>query len=313
MSNQSTVYTEAESAWLSEVAGRLRLIQADAASGNPQQRREFLNEELARILKTTPAADRKRRLDALLGRFPVGGQVLRATPAATAASPTPVPPPPKPETFDELLERLLKTAAELDEKKRAETAKRLADAGLTRANNEQPALDISEELQKALGLREDQQPKSHNMVKLCVMLIDIFQRLDQTALATLRELAPKSSLLKRPQDFRGAAAQFLSGEADTIEPHLRVISSLMGALLAAMLGGGRDFGRQFNERLSPGAIEDVVVGEGGGSSIFGKSKKERCWERYVLLCKDYETPDLVDRRIRDCLAVFVERKVLNAR
>jgi hypothetical protein len=313
MSSQSAVYTEEESAWLSEVAGRLRLIQADAAAGNSQQRREFLSEELARSLKTIPAADRKRRLHALLGRFPVGGQTLQSAVAAPVPPPAPVLPPPKPETFEELLERLLKAAAGLDEKKRTEAGKRLADAGLVRTEKEQPALDISEELQKALGLQEDQQPRLQNMVKLCLMLIDIFQRLDQTALATLRELAPKSSLLKRPQDFRGAAAQFLAGEADTIEPHLRVISSLMGALLAAMLGGGRDFGRQFNERLAPGAIEDVVVGEGGGSSIFGKSKKERCWERYILLSKDYETPDLVDRRIRDCLAAFVERKVLNTR
>jgi hypothetical protein len=54
------------------------------------------------------------------------------------------------------------------------------------------------------------------------------------------------------------------------------------------------------------------MGEGGGS-LFGKNKKERCWDKYVRLAKDYETPDLVDRRIRDCLAKFVEEKVLGGR
>ena len=310
MSNQSAALTEQESAWLSEVTGRLRLIQADASVSNPQQRREFLSEELAHSLKAVSAPDRKRRLNALLGRFPVAGQLLQT--AAPAPAPAPSPPPPKPETFDQQLERLVKAASELDEKQRATAARRLSDAGLVKSNNQGSTLEVSEELQKALGLPGDQQPSLPNMVKLCLLLIDMFQRLDQTALATLRELAPKSSLPKRPQDFRAAAAQFLVGQAE-IEPHLRVVSGLLGALLAAMLGGGRDFGRQFNERLAPGAIEDVVVGEGGGNIIFGKKKAERCWERYVLLCKDYETPDLVDRRIRGCLAAFVEKKVLGGR
>lgn len=51
----------------------------------------------------------------------------------------------------------------------------------------------------------------------------------------------------------------------------------------------------------------------GGVGIFGKNKKERCWDKYVRLAKDFETADLVDRRIRDCLAAFAEKKVLGGR
>ncbi len=301
--------TEQESAWLGEVAGRLRLLQADAATATPEQRREYLNEELARSVKAASPADRKRYLEALLARFPVAGQVLK-----TAVTPPPVAAPAAPpETFNELLERLLKSVSELDATKRKEVAKRLAEAGLAPSPAPASAVDLTEELQKALGLAPDQKPDLQNLARLCALLVDTFQRLDQTALATLRELAPRSSLLKRPQDLRVAAAHFLSGQTESFEPHVRAAASLFGALLAAMLGGGRDFGRQFVERLSPSAIEDVVVGEGGGSSFFGKGKKERCWERYLLLCKDFETADLVDRRMRDCLAAFVERKVMNPR
>ncbi len=310
--NANAPLTEQESAWVRELAGRLRLIQADAALASTEQRRDFLNEEIARSLKTTASADRKRYLEALLARFPVGGHAVKsATPApATAVAPAPAPPA---ETFDQLFERFLKAAAGLDSSKKTDVGKRMIQAGLASAEKPGSALEFSEELQKALGLSPGSQVQVQSLVKLCALLLDTFQRLDQTALATLRELAPRSSLLKRPQDLRVAAGQFLVGQSDSFEPHLRAAAGLFGALLAAMLGGGRDFGRQFVERLSPSAIEDVVVGEGGGSSFFGKGKKERCWDRYLLLCKDFETADLVDRRIRDCLAAFVERKVMNPR
>jgi hypothetical protein len=309
MSYQNAALTKQESTWIDEVAGRLRLIQADAAVAGPQQRREFLNEELARSFKKAAPTDRRRYLEALFTRFPVGGQLLNKAVPAKVPTPTPL----AAETFDQLLECLIKAAAELDEKKRVQTAKRLSEAGLALTENEALVLEISEQLQKGLGLPTGEQPKLQNIVKLSVLLVENLQRLDQAALATMRELAPRSSLLKRPQDLKATVVAFLTGQGDAIEPHLRVVSGLLGALLAAMLGGGRDFGRHFVERLSPTSIEDVVVGEGGGSSLFGKSKKERCWERYVLLSKDFETADLVERRLRDCLVAFVERRVMNAR
>jgi hypothetical protein len=313
MNEPRAVLTEQENTWVTEVAGRLRFLQADAALAGADQRREFFGEELARSLRPVAPADRKRYLDALLARFPVRGQV----PANGIPTAAPVPaaaPAPPPETFEQLVERLVTAARAVGQEQRAQAGKRLTEAGLASMDTSAPVLDIPEELRQALGLPAEQLPKLQNAAKLCVLLLDAVQRLDQTALATLRELAPRSSLLKRPQDFRAVAAAYLVGEQpDLLEPYLRMITGLLGALLAGMLGGGRDFGRQFVERLSPMAIEDVVVGEGGGSSLFGKKKKELCWERYVLLSKEFETADLVERRMRDCLAGFVERKVLSAR
>ncbi len=307
----SAALTEQENAWLGQVATRLRLIQADAALATPEQGREFLNEEIARSLKDVAPVERKRYLEALLARFPVGGRVMGIVPPA-AAAPTAAPPS-RVETFEELVERFFKAVAEADAVKRAELGQRLVQAGLATSSKQGGGVAASGDLKRALGLAPEQELDVQNLIKLSALLLETFQRLDQTALATLRELAPRSSLLKRPQDLRTAASHFLSGQSENFEPYLRAAAGLFGALLAAMLGGGRDFGRQFVERLSPSAIEDVVIGEGGGSSLFGKGKKERCWERYLLLCKDFETADLVDRRMRDCLAAFVERKVLSAR
>jgi hypothetical protein len=309
MNDQKIALTHEESGWVAEVAGRLRLIQADAPTAAPEQRREDLNEEIARSLKSVAPAQRKRYLEALRARFPVAGQLV--TTAGPAAAPPPRPAP-APETFEQLLERFLKAAKELPDVQRAGVTKRLGEAGLTSVDKDKVVLEITDELRQGLGLPADRQPNLRSLVELCVLLVEAFQRLDQAALGTMKELAPRSSLLRRPQDFRSAVGQFLTQDEVLLEPQVRVVASLLGALLAAMLGGGKDFGRQYVERLSPPAIEDVVMGEGGGS-FFGKNKEERCWAKYVRLAKDYETADLVDRRIRDCLASFVEKKVLGGR
>jgi hypothetical protein len=306
--------TDQESCWVAEVANRLRLIQADAFHMSPEQRRELLGEEISRVLKDVSPANRKRYLEALMARFPIAGLDLGTpAPASTLSAPTPSSAPT--ETFEQLSERYFKAAASQPEAQRHELACKLREAGLASIDGEAVAPEIAANLQKALGLPPEQQPHLEELVKLALLLIDAFHRLDQTALATMRELSPRSSLLKRPQDFRAAATKYIATGQESIEPQVRVVSGLMGALLAAMLGGGRDFGRQYVERLSPAAIEDVVMGEGGGGGIpgFGKSKKEKCWDKYVLLAKEFETSDLVDRRVRECFAAFVEKKVLGAR
>lgn len=309
VSQPNTTLTEQETGWINECAGRLRLIQADAATAVPEKRREYLQEEVARSLKSQPSANRKRYLEALLARFPVAGQIVKSVPAAPAPAPAPVA-----ESDAEMLERFLAAAAKLPEEKRTELGKQLSETGLVWVDRDTPVLEISDELRQGLGLPAGQQPRLKRLVELSVLLVDMLQRLDQRALDTMRELSPKSPLLKRPQDFRNAAGRFLISENEPLEPHLQTMRSLLGALLAAMQGGGKDFGRQYMEQFSPTAIEDVVMGEGKGSIIpgFGKSRKEHCWDKYKDLVGDY-TADLMDRRIKDCLAAFVERTIRGGR
>jgi len=291
------------------MANRLRLIQSDAASAAPKARRDLLHEEVSRSLKDIPAASRKGYLEALLARFPVAGQLAKSAPAALpVATPVPVD-----ETAERVLERFLAAAAKLSEEKRAELAKRLSEAGLTWVDRSALVLEISDELRPKLGLQADQQPRLTRVVELAVFLVEALCRVDENALKAMRELAPRSPLLKRPEDFRRTAARFLTSENESLEPQWRTIRGLLGALLAAMLGGGKDFGKDYVERLSPAAIEDVVVSEGGGGLLFGPNKKERCWDKYKDLVGDYATSDLINHRIRDCLAAFVEKTLLGAR
>ena len=304
-----TALTEQESDWISQVAARLRLIQADAAAAAPEKRSEFLKEEIARDLKTVPPAERRRYLDALLSRFPVAGQVLQSAPVATVA---PEAPAPAPESPDELLTRFLGVVAELTREKRAEFSKRLAEAGLAPTLPAAPVLETPAELRKALGIPPDQQPRLDRLAQLTVALVDMVQRLNERGVDAMRDLFPRNPQLDRPSDFRQAAARFLTGEAESLEAQVRALSNLLGTLLVALQGGGKDFGRQYLERYSPAAILEVVENEKQfGVLPWQQTKKECCWNKYDDLAREISTPDLIDRKIKDSLAAFVKRRGLS--
>jgi len=305
-----TTLSGQESSWIHEVAGRLRLIQADTAQVEPAKRAEFLQEEVERSLKTVPPANRKRFVEALLARFPVAGRVVSGFSPVPAAEPEPAPvaaPVPVAESPLETLERFLAEVSNLSEEQRGEPVQRLLGSELLRSYRNALVLEVSGESQRALGLLAGQQPQLERMVQLTVMLLDVVSRLDQTGMKTMEALAPRSPLLKRNESVRKAAARFLVGEVETVEPQLREAFGLLAALLVAPLSGGRAYGQSHVERFSPAAIEDVVTAEGGGG-VFG-NKKERCWNRYCDLARDFATADLVDRRIKECLAAVVQKTV----
>lgn len=301
-----TALTEQESGWINEVATRLRLIQVDIGEMEAAKRSEFLQEEVERSFKSVPPGNRKRLLQALLERFPVAGKLLHSTPPApTSAAPAPAPPA-APESPEQTLARLLSMLPQLPEAKRATLMRQLFECDWARTHRSAPAVEISEEALKALGLPAGQQPRLERLVNLAMLLLDSVSRLDQTALKTLEVVSPRSSLLKRNESVRKSAVRYLLGEVETMEVPMRECAGLLGALLAATLGGGRIFGQQYLERFAPTAIEDVVRAEGGGG-IFRQNVKERCWDRYMDLSRDFATPDLVDRKLKECLALVVQR------
>ncbi len=301
MSHANNSLTEQDSGWVSECAGRLRLIQADAAGVSADKRREYLHEEITRACKEVPPANRKRYLEVLLTRFPVAGQAVHSVSAPAA------PPPVAPvvETADQILERLLAATAKLPEDKRADVSRRLSEAGLVWVDREALVLEVSEKLRQKIGLQNDQQPQLAKVVELLAFLVEALSLVDQNALKTMRELSPRSALLNRGEDFRKTAALYLTSEGASLDAQWNAIRGLLGSLLAAMQGGGKEFGKQFLNRMSPDAIEDVILSE--GSKFMGPGKSERCWARYKELFEDYATPDLIDRKIKDSLAGFVER------
>jgi hypothetical protein len=305
-----TVLTEQEADWVDSMAGRLRLIHADAASKPAEERLGYLQEEVARNLKSIPPANQRRFLEALLARFPVRGQVPSLTAAAPIPVPTPAPAPapPKAETPQETIERFFVIVARLPEDQRAQLSRRIFDAGLARVDLESP-VDVPDEWRQKLGLQPNQRPRLRELAELAVLLTDMFSRLDQTALTVMRELSPRSKLLRRPEDFRAATARFVCGGGDPLDPYLRAVSSLLGGMLTAILSAGKDFARQHWDLLSPSNINQTVEEDGDYSKmVVGKSKQHCCWEKYRLLFEEnFTTADLIDRRIKDCMKEIVER------
>lgn len=298
---QTSVLTEDELGVVNECAARLRVIQGDTVAVDAEKRCEYLGEEVNRSLKGLTPGRRKLCLERLLARFPVAGQLAtnQTTKTATAA------PPPQADTPEKLVERLLLVAGDLSEEQRVAFARRLAEAGFVGKERGALEIDISPEIKSRFGLPADGQPSLERLAQLAALMAQSLYELDRTAKIALKELYPRSALLSQPHNFRQPIGQYLTGSLDDVEPHLRITSTLLGGMLAAMLGGGRDFGRQFVEKFSPNAIEEVVFSE-GSKGFMGPSKKERCWDKYCSLSKDIATPELVDRWLKDCLGRFAD-------
>ena len=307
MNQANTVLTEDELGLVNDCAARLRVIQGDAVAIEADKRCEYLNEEVTRSFKVLTPARRRGCLEALLARFPVAGQLAKSVSQAPTVVAAPVP-----LTPEQLIERLVAVAAEVPEEQRADFARRLSDAGLSWVDKEALELEVSKELQTRFGLPPDRQPRLERVVKLASLVVQSLHDLDRTATIAIKDLYPRSAYLNRAQDFRQATGQYLAGNTDEIEPQIRVSAALLGGMLAALLGGGRDFGRQFVEKYSPSAIEEVVFSE-GAKGFMGPSKKERCWDKYCSLSKDIATPELVDRWLKDCLGRFADSGGKNVR
>ncbi len=295
MSFSNTILTEQDGSWINECCGRLRLIQADAANAAPEKRQEYLKEEVERSLKTVPPADRKRYLEALIARFPVAGEIPQLKDLA-----------PEAETPEQVIERFFSVAGKLSGDQKQALGKRLQAVGLNAGAGESQKAEITEDARFKLGLAAGQQLEPARLAELAAFLVEEICALDKTALKTMRELSSRSPLIKRSENFRGPVSRFLTNKDELLEPQWQEIRALLGGLFAAIQGGGKDFGREFLAHLSPNAIEDIIVGE-GGSRFLGPNKKERCWDKYQDLAGDYGTPDQIDRRLKDSMAAFVER------
>jgi hypothetical protein len=304
MSQFTTPLTDDELDRVNQCAGRLRLIQGDSAALSPERRREYLHDEISQSFKEVSPANRKRLLEALLARFPSGGRMpTEPAPVAPTAAP--------PETPQALLQRFLTLAAQLPHEEKAAIAGRLSEAGIGATTEKALAgVEVTDAMRQRLGIQPGREPNQQRLMEVTALLLQTLHDLDRAALLTLKELNPRAALLNRPKGYWAAPGQYMAGDSQEIESFFRTVSALLGGILAAVLGGGRDFGRQFVEKYAPSAIEQVVEAEGGSSfmGMVGRSKSERCWDKYKTLSKDIGTPDLVDKSVKECLGKFVEAR-----
>ena len=294
-----TLLTEAEQLLVEQCAQQLRIIQSDASQLTVEQRNEYYAETIKHTFKGRGSADQRRLLTALLERFPIAGRLW----AGESPAAEPVPPPP--ETPEILLEKFIRAAKSLGTVEREAFIQRLADEGLAFS---QPApatspFEVSPELRQKLGLPAGQNPDPERLVQLLAALLQTLNELDRTAYTTLKEIKRLNG--PRSFDLWVVAGQYLAGSGDNVNQALRPSAVVLAGLMAGILGGGKEFSRQFSQKYSPDAIEQIVTSE-GKSGFMGPSRDERCWQKYQKLYQDIETPEALDRWLKECLAKFVE-------
>jgi hypothetical protein len=291
-----------KSTWAESLAARLRLVQADAAGLTAEKRREFLSEEISRKLKELPKPSHKRHLEALLAQFPVGGQVCYSV--AVPIAPAPVTVEPAPETFEQVFERFLGMVRNLPEAEKIEAAKRLAAEGIMQPARGEVTPETLEKLQKGLGLGGEQEIVAARLAEVAAVLAEAVCKVDQAALASLKQISPRSPVL-RAESLRKTLAQFVVADSPAGPPATRVFEMLLGAMLAALQEGGKEYARRYLERMSPEMIWDVVKGE----AKMWENKKEIAWNRFKELAEDYATPEQINKQIREAMGAFIEAKL----
>src|ERR1700751_736126 len=113
------------SSWAREVATRLWALQTSFADDPPDQRKQYLIEEIKGSLQAVVMSKWPEYLNALAHRFP-GPERIDTAPASAATTPSE----PVEKTVQELVEELFSRANELSKEDKSELAARMESIGL---------------------------------------------------------------------------------------------------------------------------------------------------------------------------------------
>lgn len=289
-----------------ETARRLRLIQVDFADDSEQARKEYLHEEIERVLKTVLPELRPAFLEALQEHFPAGylGPV--------AAETTPVDGQDEREGAgrsrdpEAAVGCLLDLAAGLTAEQKEHMAARLQEAGFTLrpARGEEGGAG-SEDLRTKLQLGEGADIKAQRLETLAVFLTEFAFKLEPLVWNTWRTLSPRSSI-QPPRGLRKTVDQFLTGDSQAldqkVERELKMLQRLMAAIITAVGGVGRQFAKNHLARYSPAEISALVRMERGGVLV---SQEVKCWRKYSELAEAL-TEDSMEMELRKAIADYAE-------
>lgn len=290
-----------EALWADQLAARLRTVQASFADDDAGTRQRFLEEETERGLREVPHSKRAIYLEALAARFPVwessnpkGAEVASAAPA---------------EGPDELLERLLAHAPQLNAEQRAAFGVRLQRAGYAVAAPAAAPSELSPELLKKLGLGPTQALDSDRAVKMLSGLLELVLALDQLAWTLWRQLARQPKFQKE-SDFSKLAGPYLAGDPEVSLPlvaqPLERTRKLLAALLGAVGRAGAVYAKNHSTRFAPEIIEDLARLE----KKWNESLESVCWRKYRELFKEHASEAAIENELQDGIAKAAENLIL---
>jgi hypothetical protein len=291
---------------ISDTARRLRLIQVDFADDSQQTRMEYLREEIERALKTVLPEQRKAFLEGLMDRFPTGylDALLNGKPLQIQEGPEVDAEPVKdPEIA---VWRLLEMAATLSAEQKESVGNRLQEAGLIpRPAAQACSEELTGDLRKKLQLGDAAEVKAERLAALVSLLTDFVLKLEPLVWNTWRTLAPRSGL-RPPATLQKTLAQLLCDDSQEspqkAEHDLKMLQRLVAAIVTAVGGVGKQFGKRHLARFSPAEISALVRMEHG--SVF-VSHEVKCWRKYFELAETL-TEDSIEMELRKALADYAE-------
>ncbi len=299
-----TGFSQEQMEWATQAAAQLRLIQADFSDVDPKQRRNYLEEEIARSLRGIVPEQRPGYLRALGTRFPTGeASGASAAPKAAGAAPTASSP-------DQLVDQLIALSKTLPPAKVAELSARLQAAGLAPKGGggggslSAPSTEFLERFPMSAGQPIDEE----RLQSVTVLLGDFFIGLDKIVWNIWKAVAPKSRVRKEPGplgDFKQLTGKYLAGDREVSLVQLKQIvdrlRQLTAGILTAIGPAGGTFAKQHLARFSPEAIKNLASAEAG---LF-MSIEQKCWRKYSELAAEF-TEDAVETEIQEAIGRYAE-------
>ena len=288
-----------------ETANRLRLIQVDFADESDQTRRDYLCEEIEKVLASILPAERDEFLRKLLERFPTGSFTAKPTEGESESESGSMSRESRFRNVDFLIQNLLEIVPTLSEEQKVIIDKSLQEAGLRRGVKLDDSVDLDKELRVKLQINSERKLESKEMAELSAMLAEFVLKLEPVVWNTWRALSPRSTV--RPQGILGKKiGQFLCKDtgvsSSSVEDDLKVLQKLIAAMTTAVSRAGGQFAKRHLARFSPSEIAALVKMEPG--SVF-VSHEVKCWRKYVELAETLNE-DAIDMEIRKTIVDYVE-------
>ncbi len=289
------------------LANRLRLLQVDFADQTDEVRREYLTEEVRRVLATVPPNERKAFLDQLQSHFPTwDAKVEIQTRHTVSASVTD-----QKELRDPsfLVIRLIEVCKSLNEEQRRAVMDMLAQAGLSHAAGPGPDFPPADlqEVRSKLQLGPRDEINAGRALQLLAQMGEFVLSLNQVAWRTWRTMAP-NSLFRQANALPGTLGRFAAGDPavgrDQVINEMRSLRQLTAALIGTLSQTGRVALQHFRG-ISPEEIMLLVGNKGFG-------REAAYWRRYVELAGAMDAGGVEDA-MRAALAEYVEALIKGAR
>jgi hypothetical protein len=282
-------------------------LQTSFADDLPDQRKQYLIEEIKGSLQAVVMSKWPEYLNALAHRFP-GPERIDVALANAATTPTE----PVERTVQELVEELFSRLNELSKEDKSELAARMESIGLTVGSGHGPSLPS--ELRGKLGLTPDQPLDEERLCKLLAALLEMVAALDQLTWNLWKTIAPQSVVRRDSGEAsRRVFGRYLAGDREVatlqISQMLERTRQLLAGLLSAIGPAGETYARNHLETFSPEKIRATVE---GGSSGFLSNLEQKCWRRYVTLANELNGP-AVEKQIVDAIVGYTEQIVLGSK